>query len=96
MISVCITLGFSLQHLSNLEDHACIVVQNCLPYQETTTNKEKHKTKRNLTGMHQPLKREKQMYFTVLKMQKTFHSSYNLFFRENRNNIRRRTSKLLP
>lgn len=52
MISVCITLGFSLQHLSNLEDHACIVVQNCLPYQETTTNKEKHKTKRNLTGMH--------------------------------------------
>ena len=96
MISVCITLGFSLRHLSNLEDHACIVVQNYLPYKETTTNKEKHKTKRNQTGMHQPLKREKQMYFTVLKMQKTFHSSYNLFFRENRNTIRRRTSKLLP
>ena len=29
--------------------------------------------------MHQPLKRGKQMYFTVLKMRKTFHSSYNLF-----------------
>lgn len=50
MISVCITLRFSLRHLSNLEDHACIVVQNYLPYKETTTNKEKHKTKRNLTG----------------------------------------------
>lgn len=41
MISVCITLRFSLRHLSNLEDHACIVVQNYLPYKETTTNKEK-------------------------------------------------------
>ena len=37
MISVCITLRFSLRHLSNLEDHAYIVVK-------------KNKTKRNLTG----------------------------------------------
>lgn len=95
MISVCITLGFSLRHLSNLEDHVPSF-KIIFHIRETTTNKEKHKTKRNLTGMHQPLKREKQMYFTVLKMQKTFHSSYNLFFRENRNTIRRRTSKLLP
>lgn len=54
MISVCITLRFSLRHLSNLEDHACTVVQNYLPYKETTTNKEKQNKKEPDGGCTNP------------------------------------------
>lgn len=54
MISVCITLRFSLRHLSNLEDHACIVVQNYLPCEETTTNKEKQNKKEPDGGCTNP------------------------------------------
>lgn len=78
MISVCITLRFSLRHLSNLEDH--VPSFKIIFHVRKQQRIKKNKTKRNLTGMHQPLKRGKQMYFTVLKMQKTFHSSNNLFF----------------
>ena len=94
MISVCITLGFSLQHLSNLEDH--VPSFKIIFHVRKQQRIKKNKTKRNLTGDAPTPEKRKQMYFTVLKMQKTFHSSYNLFFRENRNAIRRRTSKLLP
>ena len=63
MISVCITLGFSLRHLSNLEDHACIVVQNYLPYKETTTNKEKQNKKEPDGGCTNPEKRKTNVFY---------------------------------
>lgn len=63
MISVCITLRFSLRHLSNLEDHACIVVQNYLPYKETTTNKEKQNKKEPDGDAPTPEKRKKNVFY---------------------------------
>lgn len=63
MISVCITLRFSLRHLSNLEDHACTVVQNYLPYKETTTNKEKQNKKEPDGDAPTPEKRKTNVFY---------------------------------
>ena len=48
MISVCITLGFSLQHLSNLEDH--VPSFKIIFHIRKLQRIKKNKTKRNLTG----------------------------------------------
>ena len=81
MISVCITLGFSLRHLSNLEDHACIVVQNYLPYKETTTNKEKQNKKEPDGGCTNPCKEENKCILLFWKCKKRFIAP-TIFFSE--------------
>ena len=72
MISVCITLRFSLRHLPNLEDHAC---------KETTTNKEKQNKKEPDGDAPTPEKRKTNVFYCFENAKKRFIAP-TIFFSE--------------